>query len=298
MTNLVAVQGEEAIETAGAITYWSLEGETVLRALRDALMIEGIDGRLLPSGPTMQEALARGAKASCVDNRQLIRPLKRGAWAFVQELVADDADGSRLEHQQLLTGCTRMVDNADGTKREAYDVRVSAGAERTEVMDQLVEQIVSEAERQRGVLTAVDVSWWLVYVAKQLHAVSLRDRGGVYFVPRDVLPTWRAVARVLAEETGHKVFEIPAVKTDEAVEAILTAVRQTLSARFAEAEEYLAGKLSNKGLNALERGLDETRAYVEHYVGLLGQALPDLTDKLENIKGALVAARLAHNAEE
>lgn len=296
MTNLVAIQGDEAIETAGAITYWSLEGETTLRALRDALVLEGIEGRLLPTGPTMQEALARGAKASCRDNRQLIRPLKRGAWAFVQEHVNDD--NLHLVHTQILTGCTRQVDNADGTKREVYDVKVSAGVERTEAVDQLVDQIVSEAERQRGILTANDVSWWLVYVAKQLHAVSLRDRGGVYFVPRDVLPAWRAVARVLAEETGHKVFEIPAVKTDEAVEAILTAVRQTIAARFAEAEEYLSGKLSNKGLNALERTLDEARDYVEHYVGLLGQALPDLTDKLENIKGALVAARIAHNAEE
>jgi hypothetical protein len=137
-----------------------------------------------------------------------------------------------------------------------------------------------------------------VYVAKQLHAVGLRDRGGVYFVPRDVLPTWRKIARVLADETGHKVFEIPAVKTDEAVEAILTAVRQHVRARFAEAEEYLQGKLSNKGLNALERTLDETRDYVQHYVDLLGQALPELAEKLESIKGALVAARISHNAEE
>jgi len=216
----------------------------------------------------------------------------------VQELVAEDSDGQRLDHQQILTGCVKVVEHTDGSKSEEYDVQAARGVERTEAVDQLVDQIVSEANRQRGILTAVDVSWWLVYVSKQLHAVSLRDRGGVYFVPRDVLPTWRQIARVLAEETGHKVFEIPAVKTDEAVEAILTAVRQTISARFAEAEEYLTGKLSNKGLNSLERQLDETRDYVEHYVGLLGKALPDLTDKLESIKGAIVAARLAHNEGE
>lgn len=294
--DLVAVQGQETIETAGAITYWSLEGETNLRDIRDALMIEGVEGRLLPTGPTMQEALARGAKASCRDNRQLIRPLQRGAWAFIQEQV--NADNLHLEHQQILTGRVLLVENTDGTKREAYDVQAARGVERTEALDQLVDEILSEADRQRGLLTANDVSWWLVYVAKQLHAVGLRERGGVYFVPRDVLPAWRKIARVLSEETGHKVFEIPAVKTEEAVEAILTAVRTHVVSSFKEAEEYLQGKVSNKGLNAIEKKLDETKGYVSHYVDLLGQALPDLADKLENIRGALVQARLSHNAEE
>lgn len=296
MTNIVAIQGSEQLETAGAITYWSLEGEVELLGLRQALEIEGLEGSFLPSGVTMQEALARGARASCSSNRQLVRPLdKRGAWAFIQETVTQ---GDELAHQQLLTGRVSLVDQGDGTKKEVYDVRRAAGAERTEALDQLADQILAAAEHQRGILSANDVSWWLVYVAKQLHAVGLRDRGGVYFVPRDVLPTWRKIARVLADETGHKVFEIPAVKTDEAVEAILTAVKAHVSAKFAEAEEYLSGKLSNKGLNALERTLGETQEYVEHYVGLLGTALPELVSRLEGIKGALVASRLSFNSEE
>jgi hypothetical protein len=298
MTNLVAIQGDTEIETAGAISYWSLEGEVELAALKEALAIEGLDAGLMPEGTTRQEALSRGAKAACVDNRQLIRPISRGAWAFVQEKVADANEGAEIEHLHLLTGRVEVVETGDGQKVERYDVRPAKGIERTEALDQLVDQIKAEADRQRGILNANDVSYWLVRTAKALHAVSLRDRGGVYFVPRDVLPTWRKVARVLADETQHKVFEIPAVQTEDAVEAILTAVRTHVAAKFAEAEEYLRGKVSNKGLNALERSLDDTHGFVSHYVSLLGQALPDLADKLENIKGALVAARLTHNAEE
>lgn len=294
--NIVAIQGSEQLETAGAITYWSLEGEVELEGLRQALEIEGLTGSLLPTGVTMQEALARGARASCVDNRQLIRPLAKGAWAFIQETVTPGTD--ELVHAQLLTGRVTTVELPDGEKEPRYDVRIAAGAERSEQLDALADQILLEAERQRGLLSANDVSWWLVYVAKQLHAVGLRERGGVYFVPRDVLPTWRKIARVLADETGHKVFEIPAVKTDEAVEAILTAVRAHVRTRFAEAEEYLNGKVSNKGLNALERSLEETDGYVGHYVDLLGTALPELAEKLESIKGALVAARLSQKLEQ
>jgi hypothetical protein len=300
MTNLVAIQGDEQLETAGAISYWSLEGEVDLDGLRQSLTIEGLEARLLPTGPTLQEALVRGARASCIDSRQLVRPLgKRGAWAFVQErAVRTDGPDVELEYQQILTGQVVLVQQADGSKREEPEVKIARGVERTEAVDQLVDQILAECDRQRGILAANDVSWWLVYVAKQLHAVSLRERGGVYFVPRDVLPTWRKIARILADETQHKVFEIPAVKTEEAVDAILTAVRAHVRAKFTEAEEYLSGKTSTRGLNALERELEGMKGYVAHYVNLLGVALPELTDKLENIRGAMVAARVLNDAGE
>lgn len=298
--NLVALPEETGLETAGAISYWTLSGEIDLATIRDALLIEGLEERLLPGPVTPAEALARGAKAACADAHQLIRPMKRGEWAFIQEtLVPATTDREpQLEHQHLLSG--RVIEdstpNPDGSRKApVFDVRPTPGVERTEAIDQLIDQILGEAARQRGILSANDVSWWLVYVAKQLHAVSLRERGGVYFVPRDVLPTWRLIARVLGEETGHQVFEIPAVKSEQAVEAILVAVRAHVRAAFDEAREYLGGTHSTRGLNALERQLAQTKDYVDHYVRLLDVALPDLTEQLEGITGALVAARLAHD---
>jgi hypothetical protein len=295
MNDLVAMQGAAELETAGAISYWSLEGEVCLATLRDSLAIEGLEERLLPTGPTLADSLARGARESCADSRQLIRPLARGAWAFVQESVVD---GDTVTHEQLLVGRVKSVEAPDGSKEQVIDIQLARGMEMTDELEVLIERIKSATERQKGILSANDMSWWLVYVAKQLHAVSLRDRGGVYFVPRDVLPVWRKITRTLSEETAHKIFEIPAVKTDEAVEAILTAVRSFVAGKFKEAEEYLAGGVSTRGLNALERSLDETHDYVDHYVGLLGTALPDLIDKLENVKGAMVAARIAHKESE
>jgi hypothetical protein len=284
-----------SFETAGAISYWSLEGEAEVDALCTSLALEGVDPSLFPEGPTPAEALVRGARASCRNSHQLIRPLARGAWAFVQETVFPAASGDepRIEHTHLLSGSV-VTSEEDGQRVHRARIEIARGVERTPAIEALIDEIRAAAALQRGVLVPTDVSNWLVAIAKRLHAVGLRDRGGVYFVPRDVLPTWRRIARVLAEETRHKVFEIPAVKTEEAVEAILTAVRQQVQAQFVAADQYLSGQVSNKGLNSLERTLGETKSYVDHYVALLGAALPDLSDKLENLNGALTAARLAH----
>lgn len=295
---LIAMQDGQ-LETAGAISYWALSGEVSLTGLREALEFEGVGAGLLPTSITSADALGRAAKDACRDSRQLIRPLSRGAWAFIQEtVVSGDANEPELDHRQLLTGRVKLVEQADGSKLEQLDIQVSKGVERTEALDQLIDEIRAGAERQKDLLSANDVSYWLVYVAKHLHAVSLRDRGGVYFVPRDVFPTWRLISRVLSEMTAHKVFEIPAVKTEEAVEAILTAVRTQVQAKFEELEGYLAEGVSTRGLNSWERQMLETKDFLARYVALLGQALPDLSTRLDNLTGAIVAARLSIVKEE
>lgn len=286
MTDLIALDATSA-EVAGAVSYWSLSGTVELSALRDSLQLEGLPEPLLPTGVTLSEALVRGARVCCNGPRQLIRPLARGRWAFVQEHVRDS---KHVEHKQLLTG--RVEPMGEGKVPTAV-VELADGVKPSEAMDALIDQILGESSRQLGLLDGVDCSSWLVRVATTLHATGLRDRGGIYFVPRDVLPTWRLVARVLSEETEHRVYEIPAMRTEEAVAAVLTAVRQTCEGRFHELTTYLAEGVSTRGLNAWERSMAETKRYVEHYVSLLGQALPDLSERLEQLTGALMAARLA-----
>lgn len=281
---LIALDADSA-ETAGSISYWALAGDVNFRQLIDALELDGVHERYWPTEITLGEALVRAARACSNGRRQLVRPLgTRGAWALVQEHVTGEES---VEHTQLLTG---KVAQHGGV--QVIDIRVSPGVEVTAALEELVDQIREECVRKQSRLAAADVSGWLVRVATQLHATGLRDRGGIYFMPRDVLPEWRRVARVLSEESEHKVFMIPAMKTDEAVEAILSAVRSNVEEKFSELEGYLAAGVSTKGLNVWERHMADTRSYLDHYVRLLGQALPDLSERLELFTGALTAARI------
>jgi len=157
----------------------------------------------------------------------------------------------------------------------------------------LADAILASARAQEGVLTAMDVSSWLLWVLRHhVQAVSLRERGGFYFVPRDRLPVWRQVVAVVRACSGHRLFEIPAMRTEEAVEAILTAIRDEAAERMAEMEAYLAGEVSTRGLNSWERRLGELQEKLAHYAELLGVALPDLDAKAITLKGAVQAARI------
>lgn len=278
---------DAANEAAGAIVFWSLGGDADLARMRLSLELEEVPEKFWPEGPTYSEALLRGARAQA-NQRQLVRPLgKRGAWALVQEHVSGDV----ITHTQVLVG--HAEPSADVGGLGAFRVQLSPGVERTEATDALIENILAEGLRQVGLVPPVDMSGWLVRVATQLHAVPLRDRGGVYFVPRDVLETWRRISAVVASESQGRTFEIPALKTDEAVDAILTSVRAQVAKQFAALEDYLLETPSNKGLNSWERQLDEMRSYVRHYVELLGVALPELESRLVSLSGALVATRMS-----
>lgn len=286
MSNLIALDPQSA-EVAGCVTYWSLSGTVSLSELRAALLVEGLAEPLCPQGVTLSEALVRAARVCCNGSRQLVRPLARGRWAFVQEHVRD---AKHVEHRQLLTG---RVEAMGEEKTPTAVVELADGVSPTDALEQLCDSILAESQTQLGLMDGVDCSSWLVRVATTLHATGLRDRGGIYFMPRDVLETWRLVSSVLESMTEHRVYEIPAMRTEEAVSAVLAAVRSTVQGRFKELEGYLAEGVSTRGLNAWERNMAETQRYVAHYVELLGTALPDLSERLVQLTGALTAARLA-----
>lgn len=279
---------ESGSEIAGGITYWSLSDDVQLEALRQSLEMEGIDEALWPSAPSLEQALTRSAHNAVQNKRQLVRPLaNRGAWAFVQEKLVNDEP----VYETLLVGRVKRVEGL-----ETLVIELGSGIDPdspTGLAAQAIrENIRGGVDKAQGILVPTDVSNWLVGVLRALQSVSLRDRGGIYFVPRDRLETWRLLTGVLRAESKHTVFEIPAMKTEEAVEAILTSVASEMTAELAELEDYLIGETSTRGLNAAERKLSATREKLTHYVGLLGRALPDLSARLEQVVGSLTAAQL------
>jgi hypothetical protein len=287
LTDIVAVEGSEA---AGAIVYWQLSGSVDLQDLTDALGTLTVIGAP-PSAPSMEVVLQRAAQQAVSSKRQMVRPLdKRGSYAFVEESV----DGqSALKYNQRLT---MRVEKA-GLDQPPYAVVLAHDPEADEPLQA---QVYANVNVFKGLLTASDVSSWLLHVMEQVHGVGLRDRGGIYFIPNDCLALWRPLIAALRTVSDHKVFEIPAMRTEEAVEAILTAVRRDAEAALAEMEAYLAGETSTKGLNAIDRRLEEVRVKAAHYAQLLGVQLPDLQAKIVTLTGAAQAARIVRDvaAEE
>lgn len=281
MNNEIVVTEQIEGGAAGLIVWWELHGLTAVEDIEDALDGTGFTP---PSSPSLVMALQRAAKRALPTNRHLLRPLRRGVWEVVLETVVPASDGERehLKHERVLSGY------------------VEDGQAVVEGDDALRTEVLSKVGFYQRVLTPEDISSWLLWRASALHAVALRQRGGFYFIPADLVVPWRRLVAAVRSASEHSLWELPAMRTSEAVEAVLTAVRLESEARVAELERWLAeagDDASTRGLNAATRETDAVRAKVSHYTKLLGREMPDMVARLEKLTGAVQAARLAATAE-
>ena len=289
MTNedIVAVDSKYA-EAAGAIVWWDLSGTVDAMDFEDAWFDLGGDETRVAKVPAIDVTIQRAARAACRDPRLLVRPLRNFAWDVQAENVqSDDAGNEGLKYE---TAVRIRVTKDEGVKSAA----VTSADEANGYFNSLRDSILAESAKFRAILTPDDISSWLLWVLRdEVQAVSLRRRGGFYFVPQDRIPYWKMVKATLAQVSDHSLSEIPAMRAEDTVAAVLGAVRAEAEDVFKELDEYLGGeKLSTRGLNSVERRANEVQAKVAKYAELMGQALPDLEQRAVTLKGAAVAARL------
>lgn len=276
MTNIVAIQ-DGNIETAGAITYWRLSGDVSIQTLAQVWEDAGLDPKGLPGLPGAETALKRSLK-DLAGPHQLVRPLKGSGYALVNEVTAEEGNvydtglRARLSGESVVVSPTDHVHTTD---------------------------VLTGFERYAKVLIANDISSWLTRVVRRVGAVPLRDTGGMYFVPRHRLDDWRAVARALRAASSHVIFEIPALRSDEAVEAILDAVQVDAEREAKGLEEDLQNpSLTARGLKGKARTTERMLAKVESYEGLLGRTMDGLRKRIEDLKASITVAIMAAESEE
>lgn len=266
----------------GAIVWWELSGGIDLEDFREKLAAVGFTEEWLPKAPSIEVAALRALQGRVKTKRQLVRPLRRrGAWDFVEESVTTSEDGDpTLDYEALL----RLEVASDAS------VTITPF---TQVGGVLAEELSNAMAFFTRTLVAADVSEWLLMVARRLDAVSLRERGGFYFIPNTSMDLWASVKDCLRVVSDNQLREMPAMRTEEAVEAVLSGLRAEAAAKMAAFETYLAGETSTRGLNALERDLAAVGAKVARYTSALGVSLADLETRQAVIEGAAAAARLS-----
>lgn len=278
------------LKTAGAIIWWRLSGPVFLERLREAWANAGLSARLLPDNPSPQVALTRAASEQG-GTRRLIRPMAGGkGWAVVDEVP--QADGTlvyaTLAQLTLKEGKLHILDGTDMTPR-------SDGLTAAEIL-----KLRDDFEAFQKQLTINDVSAWLTKLVKpELKAVSLRDTGGVYFVPREYLDTYGKMVKAIYGASEHLMFEVPALKSDEAVNAILDALLREADGECESMETELdTGNLKKRALQARKEKCEGLRLKVEEYEKLLGRSMTAVRERIDNLKASVVDAALSMTAEE
>lgn len=274
MKEVIAVT--DNIATAGAIVWWRLCGDTDVDRLSEAWDAAGLDMNLIPDTPAPPTALRR-AISELKKSRRLIRPLEGHKG---HALVAETAIGDDLDHDVLVTAKVDAVG------------RVSIEGDDAEKFREVIE---TGYWRHLTTLTTNDVSYWL---AKKLmglvDGVSLRDTGGMYFIPRTGLDTWRAFTDAISASSGHVAFTIPALDSKDAVEAILDALTNEASKTIEAIEgEVTADEITERKLDNRLAKCSEIEDKLSRYEKLLGRAMPAMAERLERLRANLAVAALS-----
>jgi len=254
------------------MTWWRLNGDVELEALAKAWVAAGFDEKLLPKEPSPAKRLRRAVDkvARAMDENCLVRPLKgQHSWAIVGETASRDDLDYRINLRARLNGEALEVDGL--------------------LMHE--DQLRAAFEHYRTHLTSNDVSRWLLDTMDDMRAVGLRQGGGIYFVPQGRVDLLRNLAAVLGEVSDHAVYEVPALRSEEAVRAILDALLQEADSELDRmGEEIETGGMGPKALRTRERRCERLLDKVGEYEGLLGRSLDELRDRAEGLKADLVAA--------
>lgn len=255
-------------EGAGALVFWRLAGALDPATMRAAWAAAGFAEAALPKLPSPAVALQR-AMQGLTEKRRLSRPLPGGgAHALVDEKASTDSLDYSVALRATLDAVGRVVvtppDHAlADTLRAAY-------------------------ERALNECSTSDVAEWLVAQVRQLDGVSMREGGGFYFLSPAAMAKWDRVSEILETFSGHRLFSIPAMRTPDAVAAVLDALELETAAEAARLHaQVTAGKLGRRALQARAEEVQGMADRVRRYEATLGGKLEALHEQLEQLNGVI-----------
>jgi len=144
-------------------------------------------------------------------------------------------------------------------------------------------------------LSSIELSHWMVRVCREQLSGFSMNKSGVYFIPPEGVKLWRELKMCL-EVHGVAMHEIPAVRCDQALEALVDGLKDFIATAnrelYDEYEERLAaGKTTQQRVKAarakeLQERLDVIAKYEELFgVGL--EAIREDTTKLNVLYAGL-----------
>lgn len=267
-------------DQAGATVWWRLHGEADRQALVLALENEALDQVTDPK-PVEPETALRRAVDGLRGKRRLVRPLRRGAWAIIEEEL--DVSNDKLKHWN---GPTVTLD------------KIGRAILKNASVDE-AQQVQTSYAHFLDVLTTHDVSHWLLTQIERLGAIGLREGGGIYYVPPQRMPEWRAIVGALQEAApSHHVYMVPTVRmTADGARAILDSLTSEIESEVTRVfNEVVSGEL---GVRALDKRADDSKALlakVAQYESVIGERLENLRAQVGALEVDVAAARLAAEA--
>ncbi|BDG08650.1 DUF6744 family protein [Anaeromyxobacter paludicola] len=275
--SLIRSHLQTAGQHVGDMLWWTLEDARIGRArLEEVWTSAGLPAALLPEPPTPEKALRTAVREAQVGQQgHLIRLGKEDDDELVFAVVQEQRDGAGnvSYRQEARIVLRRLVTPFLGSDAPDHE---------------LVRAVRQRYEALLTTHTADDVRRALVKTLASCAAVTLRDHGGVYWVPAPFAETLRRLQVAVAGIGGSRLDVIPVHASPEASQALGAAARSALeddlAVLTAEIETFL--QEPPERASTLTRRLatfDELRAKAHLYHSVLEVQVADLDARLDDL---------------
>ena len=268
---------QTAGEHVGDLLWWTLEDARVTRnRLLDIWHDAGLATNFLPEPPTPERALKAAVRQCQVGHHDhLIRLGKEDERELIFAIVQEHRDGAgNVTYQQ--------------EARITLD-RLAPSQLRSDALSHDLVRAVSDAYDQLlSTHTPDDIRRTLVRTLSSCAAVTLRDSGGVYWVPAPYAETLRRLQNAVAAVGRSRLDLVPLHGTPEATQALgdaaRSAIQDDLTALSTEIDSFLVAPPERA--STLMRRLqtfEELRGKARLYHSILQVQVGDLEAKLNDL---------------
>ena len=262
----------------GSLLWWSLNGNRIgHERLLDLADQHGLNTKYLPKEIRPVQAFRRAWRhaAAKLPKGMLLRSISETNYLVVIGLVRERVD--ERNHDLDYTVLSKI-----GFHKGTH--ALSADKENGVTMQ------VKELYRHHLAHTTEDIRAMMTSFLGEA-GVSLRDSGGVYFIPASHQQTLDALCAVV-EEVGHnKTYQLPIVDTPEGKATLREVARRTLDSEIQQLQEQLAkfdlDKVRESTLERKLEGFDELRARANLFARVLSFKADTLNKKIASIQSGL-----------
>lgn len=208
----------------------------------------------------------------------------------------DDGKRGRLVRSLKESGCFGVVEEERGEDANNYQqvlmAKLSGNTLRFAPFDQTqADKIAACFNEMLGRVPGAAVGSALVSLVKANNGTTIRQTGGLYWLPHSRHAMWKAVAGAVEKAAAHgesrvylATMEVNADSIRVVRDAIKTEVVKESERLLAEA---VKGELGKKALEARLMYIQSLEAKVQEYEGIVGESLDDLRVALGKVTTAL-----------
>ncbi len=272
---------QRALNVEGGIVTWRVT-PSKLQALEDRLKAIGYP-ELVPEPRTAKSALKAALKGAGGSDT-LVRPLKQECgFTLVSERRGETANSYSNEYAVMFDEGTNTL-TVDPHDQGMYEEILDAFAEQM--------QIVSAAATGKVLVGAINI----------LNGISMRDTGGVYWIPESKVDAWERIAEAVEDASVSQdktsVYLLRTVADESAMRAVRDGINQEI---VTEVERITAdidsGELGKRALAKREELAVQLGDRLAEYETILGETLGVVREQLEECRARAAEAALMAASE-